>query len=44
MFGDLATMFDNVLIGEADIITELETAPTKIQGALDRHNEYPVPS
>ena len=42
--GDLATMFDNILIGGADIVTELETAQSKIQIALDRHNEYPVPS
>lgn len=42
--GDIATMFDNVLIGGADIATELEAAQAKIQTVLDTHNSYPEPS
>jgi hypothetical protein len=42
--GDVATMFDNVLIGGADITNELETAQAKIQAVLDTHNSYPAPS
>jgi ABC-type glycerol-3-phosphate transport system substrate-binding protein len=42
--GDVATMFDNVLIGGADIASELDAAQAKIQAILDTHNAYPVPS
>ena len=42
--GDIATMFDNILIGGKDIASELEIAEEKIQAVLDRHNEFPVPS
>jgi multiple sugar transport system substrate-binding protein len=42
--GDIATMFDNVLIGGADIETELQAAQAKIQAVLDTHNSYPEPS
>lgn len=42
--GDLATMFDNILIGGADITEEIAAAEEKIQAVLDTHNEYPVPS
>ena len=42
--GDLANMFDNILIGGNDIASELQIAEEKIQAVLDRHNEFPVPS
>lgn len=42
--GDMATMFDNILIGGNDIVSELQIAEEKIQAVLDRHNEFPVPS
>jgi multiple sugar transport system substrate-binding protein len=42
--GDMATMFDNILIGGADTVSELDAAQAKMQAILDRHNEYPVPS
>jgi hypothetical protein len=42
--GDVSTMFDNVLIGGADIASELDAAQAKIQTILDAHNDYPVPS
>lgn len=42
--GDLATMFDNILIGGNDMATELAEAEAKIQALLDKHNSYPVPS
>ncbi len=42
--GDLANMFDNILIGGKDIASELQIAEEKIQAVLDRHNEFPVPS
>ncbi len=42
--GDLANMFDNILIGGNDIASELQIAEEKIQVILDRHNEFPVPS
>ncbi len=42
--GDVSTMFDNILIGGADIVSELDAAQAKVQALLDTHNEYPVPS
>lgn|GEM_PF-1335861 len=40
----LATMYDNILIGGADMKSEIEAAQTKIQALLDKHNSFPVPS
>lgn len=42
--GSLATMFDNILLGGADISSELANAEAQMQIILDAHNEYPVPS
>ncbi|NLE43809.1 MAG: extracellular solute-binding protein [Chloroflexi bacterium] len=41
--GAMATMFDNVLIGGADIASELAAAQDKMQVILDRHNSFPPP-
>jgi multiple sugar transport system substrate-binding protein len=39
----MATAFDNILIGGADIESELKAAQGKMQVILDRHNSFPPP-
>lgn len=40
----VATAFDNILIGGAEIESELAAAQDKMQVILDRHNSFPVPT
>jgi multiple sugar transport system substrate-binding protein len=40
----MSTAFDNIMIGGADIESELATAQEKMQVILDRHNSFPPPA
>lgn len=41
--GAMATAFDNILIADNDIESELQSAQDKMQVILDRHNSFPPP-